>query len=155
MSDHDSCAGCSRRDFLLGGLAATVAVFGPVRTLAARAANGSQVTYPLPTADGTMIDREHQVILVRWRGNVYAFALSCPHQRTALRWRPDDNRFQCPKHKSKYEPDGTFISGRATRGMDRYAVRRDGETIIVDTATLYRQDQQTAAWTSARISLEK
>ena len=58
---------------------------------------------------------------MRFQGVVYAFNLSCPHQNTALKWQPDDQRFQCPKHKSRYQPDGTFISGRATRGMDRLA----------------------------------
>jgi Rieske Fe-S protein len=79
-----------------------------------------------------MIDKANQVILVRWQNAVYAFALSCPHQNQALRWDAKETRFQCPKHKSKYQPDGTFISGRATRAMDRYAVRHEGDTIVVE-----------------------
>ncbi len=89
------------------------------------------------------------MILVRWQGSVYAFALSCPHQHTALRWEEDDGRFQCPKHHSKYEPDGTFISGRATRGMDRYAVQVEQGQVSVDAGTLYRQDKDPEGWKSA------
>lgn len=151
---HDDCEGRSRRDFLKGGVVAALAVFGPVRLLEAAARTGSDVSYPIPAADGANIDRANQVILVRWSNSIYAFALSCPHQRTALRWRENDARFQCPKHKSKYQPDGSFISGRATRGMDRYAVRRDGSMVIVDTATLYRQDRNPAGWNAAFIRVE-
>ena len=28
---------------------------------------------------------------------------------TALKWAPRDAQFQCPKHHSKYRPDGSFI----------------------------------------------
>lgn len=93
------------------------------------------------------------MILVRFEGHVYAFSLSCPHQNTALRWLPDDHRFQCPKHKSKYQPDGEFISGRATRGMDRFAIRRAGETVVVDLAVLHKQDTDAAGWNAALVTL--
>ena len=104
--------------------------------------------------DGATIDKKEQVILVRFQGVVYAFNLSCPHQNTALKWDAADQRFQCPKHKSKYQPDGTFISGRATRGMDRLAIRRDGETVVVNVDVMFEQDKDPAGWTAARVTLE-
>lgn len=116
--------------------------------------SGSAVRYPIPEADGVSIDRDAQVILVRWQDVVYAFALSCPHQNTALRWREADGRFQCPKHKSKYSPDGRFLSGRATRGMDRYAIGRDGGEVVVDLAVLHEQDKDEAAWAAAHVNLD-
>lgn len=150
MHDRD-CEECplaqTRRDFLRDSAGIALAVFA---TLGFAAPAGSaEVTYPLPGEDGAHIDRDNQVILVRWQNRVFAFALSCPHQRTALRWMPNDARFQCPKHKSRYEPDGTFISGRATRGMDRYALRRDGASIIVDTQKLYKEDVDADKWQAA------
>lgn len=155
MSDCESCAlSKSRRDFLREGLIATLAVFGAVTTLHAWPREGATVRYPIPPADGAQIDKANQVILVRWKGAAYAFALSCPHQRTALRWIQGDTRFQCPKHKSKYQPDGTFISGRATRGMDRYAVKRENDAIVVDVNTLYKQDKDAAGWAAALVRLE-
>jgi len=97
--------------------------------------------------------KDQQVILARYRDRLYAFALSCPHQNTALRWLPEEGRFQCPKHKSKYQPDGTFISGRATRGMDRFAIRREGGTVVVDLDVVYEEDKQKDGWLAATISL--
>lgn len=109
--------------------------------------------YPIPAGDGATIDKENQIILVRFAQKVYAFNLSCPHQNTALHWLADEGRFQCPKHKSRYQPDGVFISGRATRNMDRFAVRRDTDTVIVDVDKMYRSDRNTAEWEAAVVSL--
>jgi Rieske Fe-S protein len=110
-------------------------------------------TYPLPTTDGVLVDKEESVIVARFGNRVYAFSLACPHQNTALRWDAPANRFQCPKHKSRYRPDGTFIEGRATRGLDRFAVRRDGDQLLVNLDSLYREDKHGAAWTAAFVDL--
>jgi Rieske Fe-S protein len=107
--------------------------------------------YAIPTLDGASIDKDNNVIIARAAGKIYAFSLGCPHQNTALRWSADDKQFMCPKHKSHYRPDGTFIDGRATRDMDRLAVRRDGQALVVEVDTLYQQDLNTAQWTAAFI----
>jgi Rieske Fe-S protein len=162
------CANCTlhdRRGFLREAAAATVAALGavgvhptiagalPVRWVSALARVGAGPTYPVPATDGVQIDRDNQVILVRWQNTVYAFNLSCPHQNTALRWDEADARFQCPKHHSKYQPDGTFISGRATRNMDRLSVRRDADTIVVDVDAMYKSNEDQAAWAAAIVRL--
>jgi nitrite reductase/ring-hydroxylating ferredoxin subunit len=107
--------------------------------------------YPVPTTDSVSVDREHGVIIARAAGKIYAFALSCPHQNTALRWSPEDKEYQCSKHHSHYRADGSFIDGRATRDMDRLAVRRDGQMLVVEVDTLYQQDLNLAQWTAAFI----
>jgi len=109
--------------------------------------------YAIPAADGVEIDRENEVILVRWAGSVYAFNLSCPHQNTALRWDDADHRFQCPKHHSKYAPDGRYLEGRATRSMDRLAITRDGANVVVDVDTMYREDRDAAAYAAAVVKV--
>ena len=93
------------------------------------------------------------MILVRFQGKVYAFNLSCPHQNTALHWQPEDGIFQCPKHHSRYQPTGAFISGRATRGMDRLGIRRDGANVVVNLEQFYRQDRDAAAWDAAFVTV--
>jgi Rieske Fe-S protein len=136
---------------ILTGLGAPESVaiaMTPVPTRARRIVAGNP-TYPIPSTDGVQIDRDQEVILVRWQGSVYAFNLSCPHQRTALRWNQGDTQFQCPKHHSKYRPDGTFVSGRATRGMDRFSVTRSGNEIVVDVNAMHKEDQDRAGWDAA------
>ena len=158
-----ACAGCalsSRRSFLLDlvGLATAVVTSLGIDARVAAAlpvdfASGSRLdgdwTYPLPAVDGVTIDRGNSVILARYQGKVFAFSLACPHQNTALRWLQAERRFQCPKHKSKYAPDGTFLSGRATRSMDRFAVRKDGADLIVDPDRIYEQDRNAGEWEAA------
>ena len=107
----------------------------------------------MPAADGVQIDKPNEVILARSGKSVFAFALACPHQNTALRWDAGANHFQCPKHKSRYRPDGTFIEGRATRGMDRYAVRLVGSAVDVDVDKLYQENTDLAQWQQAVVTL--
>ena len=162
------CGGCElpdRRGFLIQAAAMVVgamvglgmnadrAIAMPLGFLTGiRSPNGKDVSFPIPAADGATIDRDNDLILARYQGKVYAFGLACPHQNTALRWLAAEGRFQCPKHKSKYAPDGTFLSGRATRSMDRYAVRKDGSNIVVNVNTLYEQDKQHAEWEAAVVT---
>ena len=120
----------------------------------ARRSAADTIDYPIPLQDGAVIDSENDVIVMRWQQAVYAFSLACPHQNTALRWRPENARFQCPKHNSRYQPDGTFISGRATRGMDRFMVSRKGAMVTVDLNRLFSQKDDPTAWASAIIRLE-
>ncbi len=133
------------------GLTPDSAAAMPMRFANALLRQGDEVRYPIPTADGVTVDRDNGVMLARTGGKIIAFSLTCPHQNTALKWLPEDGRFQCPKHKSKYQPDGTFISGRATRNMDRFAIRKDGAQVVVDLNTMYEQDKAQAGWDAASV----
>jgi Rieske Fe-S protein len=163
--DRDRCGcaetGFTRREFLssaqwLAALAVSGIALQPgtaVAAVRAVAEQGTERAYPLPSGDSVSIDRENDVIVVRQANSVCAFSLACPHENTALRWRLEDMRFQCPRHESKYQPDGTFISGRATRNMDRFAIRLDGQKVMVDLGKLYRSDQQKSSWEAAVVKL--
>jgi nitrite reductase/ring-hydroxylating ferredoxin subunit len=162
----DACRTCAplhaRREFLrtIAGAALLSLGVAPARAQAFALSldhdttrNGDVATFPVPEADGVTIDTNNEVILVRSHDHVYAFALACPHQNTALKWHADDGRFQCPKHKSLYQPDGTFIEGRATRGLDRHALKRDGANIVVDLDKVFEQDKDAAGWAAAQVTL--
>jgi Rieske Fe-S protein len=169
--DEVPCAGCTlaagRRTFLARAAGAVVsallavagspvpaAASGRPRHYSSPAGHGDERVYPIPDRDGVAIDETSEVILVRWQGVVYALSLACPHQSTALRWQEADARFQCPKHKSRYRPDGTFIEGRATRGMDRFAIRRQGASVVVDLDLLYEYPANPDGWTRAFVALD-
>ena len=109
--------------------------------------------YPIPAADSVNVDRAAQLIVVRLENHVYVFALSCPHQNNALKWVAKDSRFQCTKHDSQYQPDGVHTFGRATRNMDRYVIRRDGDSVVVDLHKWVQADKDPAGWTAAAIAL--
>ena len=167
-SAHEGCTECAatgRRDFLLDALRAgaiALAAIGlapagasamPPRLITALSSNRQEKSYAIPVADGVQIDKDNEVILSRVGKVAYAFALACPHQNTALKWEAGDNRFQCPKHKSRYRADGTYIEGRATRRMDRYAVRLAGNAILVDVDKVYQEDTDKGSWQQAVVAL--
>jgi nitrite reductase/ring-hydroxylating ferredoxin subunit len=163
MTNGDDCEGCpliDRRAFLreAGAAVATLVALGipaatagalPMRLIRAGAVFGTERAYAIPATDGVEIDKDESVIITRVQGVLYAFSLACPHQNTALRWDEGEKRFQCPKHHSRYEPDGTFIEGRATRSMDRFAVRVEGGKLMVDLDKLYREDEDPGPWRAA------
>jgi nitrite reductase/ring-hydroxylating ferredoxin subunit len=158
-----SCGTCdlSRRSFVQSAAALAAAMAGlppllrgEVPRLIQPGNSGPEKSYPIPPSDGVSIDKTNEVILVRHAGHVFAFALSCPHQHTALRWVNDDGgRFECPKHHSKYQADGVFVSGRATRSMDRLPIRREGDEVLIDVDRMIRQDQAPAEWESAFVTV--
>ncbi|MBI3569329.1 MAG: Rieske 2Fe-2S domain-containing protein [Gemmatimonadetes bacterium] len=157
------CAGCElgRRAFLRDASIAFVALAAtgasaaamPLRAIEALSRYGRLVTYPIPAADGVSIDKANETIVSRVGGKVFVFALTCPHQNTALKWLDGDKRFQCPKHSSKYTPEGVYIEGRATRSMDRFAVTKSGNTVAADLDKLYEEDQDGDKWKTAFITV--
>jgi len=156
VCEHPCTEGTTRREFglIIGAIAllglAGDAVAATV-TLATGTQSGSDRAYPIPPADGVTIDREAQVILVRASGHIYAFALSCPHQNAAVKWVADGNRFQCTKHDSRYQLDGVHTAGRATRNMDRYPIRRDGNLVHVDISRVFQSDKDSTGWNAASV----
>ncbi len=166
--DHGDCLlPSSRRRFLRDsflsvagamvavGMSKTAAFAMPLDFTEAKHVSGSMRSYTIPAADGAQIDRDNEVILVRWQNAVYAFALSCPHQNTALKWDDRDHAFQCTKHHSKFLASGQYVpgSGRATRDMDRFAIARDGSGVSVDLDKLYQEDTDGPLWAAAMIKL--
>jgi Rieske Fe-S protein len=115
--------------------------------------SGNEKRYALPTSDGVNIDRQAQVILVRFQNSVYAFALACPHEHAAVKWLAKDRRFQCSKHDSQYQPNGTYTAGRATRNLDRFALRREDTSVVVDLQHWFESDKNPSGWASAAIQL--
>lgn len=167
---NTSCAGCSlleRREFLRDatmmaasalvalGVAPGLASAAPVTFITPLRGTREDKAYPIPAADGAQIDKANDAIIARWQGKVYAYSLACPHQNTTLKWSDKNREFECPKHHSRFTPDGIYIkdSGRATRGLDRLAVRKDGNTIVVNLDKAFQEDDNAAEWKAAFITV--
>jgi nitrite reductase/ring-hydroxylating ferredoxin subunit len=157
---NDKCfqGDCGRRDFLRAGgcfVAALAAIGLPVSLegLPVVEVNGTgtgnEKRYSLPTSDGVNIDHGTQVILVRFQNSVFAFALACPHEHAAVKWLSKDKRFQCSKHDSQYQPNGTYTTGHATRNLDRFAIRREDAAVFVDLHRWFESDKDPVGWASA------
>jgi nitrite reductase/ring-hydroxylating ferredoxin subunit len=161
-TDDDTCALQDRRDFVRHGLLAVGALMAMgatperlaamERRFATGAATGDDLRFPVPAADGATIDRANNVIIARVGGAAMAFVLECPHRGENVRWQANNNRFFCPKHESTFQPDGTYIEGKAERGLDRYAIRREGDELVVTTTTKIRSTNA-EAWAAAKVAL--
>ena len=166
----DGCNSCPlvpRREFLrdAGVIAASIlvalgasparAAAAPLGAITATGRRRDEKSYPIPGKDGSQIDKDNGVIVTRWQGKVYVFSLACPHQNTAIRWYDKDGKFECPKHHSRFEPDGLYVkdSGRATRGLDRFAVRKDGNNVMVNLDKLYQEDDDETEWKAAVVTV--
>jgi Rieske Fe-S protein len=163
----DGCALVARRDFLreAGLIAAGVlvalgasparAAAAPIGLVAGSRGGREDKSYPIPANDGTQIDKDNSTMITRWQGKVYVFSLACPHQNTALRWYDKDGAFECPKHHSRFDANGIYQkdSGRATRGLDRFAVRKDGNNVVANLDKLYQEDEDEALWKTAFVTL--
>lgn len=168
--DAPSCEGCpvatGRRAFLRdAAMAATaaiaaVAVVKPaaafaeaVREIAPTTARLLERKYAIPTVDGVSIDVANSVMLARWENRLYGFSLRCPHKGAPLEWRASEQRVFCPKHKARFLADGSHVSGRGSRDLDRYGIRRTGGAVVVDLSRPLRQDRDPDAWQRAVLSL--
>ena len=158
--DCDATSG--RRAFLRDGLmavAALTAIAGtaaPLHALARAYATGRSgaagtVSYAVPAADGATLDLANKLILVRYQGMVHAFSLECPHRGTMVQWQPEQSRFYCPKHKSTFKAEGSRIQGKAPRSLDRYAVRIEGEKVVVETSVVLDAKENAAGWSAAGV----
>ena len=109
----------------------------PVRALS-RTANA--VRYPMPGKDGVEFDDKNEVILVRNAGRVYAFALACPHQNTALRLEPSKRGFSAPSTiRSTSSTASTSRGGRRAAWTDTPFAGR-ARSSVVDVALYYESD---------------
>jgi len=166
-ADCETCPLVDRRHFLRDAALATTtvlialgalpadAVAAPLAFISPNRARDEEKSYPLPASDGTQIDKGSGTILTRWQGKVYVYSLACPHQNTGLHWYEKDGRFECPKHHSRFLPDGEYVkdSGRATRGLDRFAVRKDGANVVANLDKMFKQDENQAEWSAAFITI--
>lgn len=165
----ESCSGCgragtSRRRFLgvaaagfgllgLLGLSSDALGLPIVTTSADPSSRMDEKRYPIPSGDSVNIDHAESLIVVRLQNRIYVFNLACPHQQAAVRWLPADNRFQCTKHDSKYTPQGVYMSGRATRNLDRFPIKLEGTQIVVDLDHMIQSDKDPSGWAAATIAV--
>lgn len=173
MSAESEGVGCGRtvdrREFvrratlIAGGLFASMVQAGVARAddrwfvgevVALPTGEGAALRrYRLPATDGGLVDAANEVLIVRWGGQVVALSLACPHRGATLEWQQGSGTVYCPRHKARFRADGVHAGGRATRDLDRLAIRRDGGELVVDLSARLRADQDAAVWSVAQIPL--
>ena len=84
-------------------------------------------------------------------GQVIARSMACPHQHAAVRWLERHSGFSAPSTIPSSQPSGADTSGRTTRNLDRFPIRRDGDAVVVNVTQVFTSNEDAAGWTSATV----
>ncbi len=77
-------------------------------------------------------------VLKGMEAGVNALYQKCPHLGCRVPSCVSSQWFECPCHGSQYNQVGEKKGGPAPRGMDRFGVEISGETVSVDTGTVFQ-----------------
>ncbi len=80
------------------------------------------------------------VWIIRRKGVLFALSTTCTHLGCIPNWLASDQKFKCPCHGSGFRADGVNFEGPAPRPLERVKIGLEGEFIVIDKATRYRQE---------------
>lgn len=63
--------------------------------------------------------------------NLVAVNPRCTHAGCTVEWKNDTNKFVCPCHGSEFAIDGKVIAAPATTPLKTYAVKIDGDAVLI------------------------
>lgn len=82
------------------------------------------VTVTVHSIDRWRIEAREETVYVRRRGaDIEAMSPVCPHTGCLVRTR--DGGFECPCHRSVFDPEGNSLEGPSPRPLDRLEVRQE------------------------------
>lgn len=120
------------------GVAAGWTTFESLRPLAGAAAGAklklsSASNYPADTATYVTAGR---LWIANTGTQLFALSQRCPHLGCRVPFCESSGHFECPCHGSKFDIGGEWIEGPAPRGMDKFELSMEGDSLVVDTSKL-------------------
>jgi nitrite reductase/ring-hydroxylating ferredoxin subunit len=116
------------------GVAAGWTTYQALRPLAG-AATGTKLklarpaNYPADTATYVTAGR---LWIANTGTQLFALSQRCPHLGCRVPFCESSGHFECPCHGSKFDIGGEWIEGPAPRGMDKFALSVEGDSLVVD-----------------------
>lgn len=95
---------------------------------------GDMLTYEPNKVDDKYKEVGAWVIRARDERNrdiIYALSTTCTHLGCTPNWLESEKKFKCPCHGSGFRISGVNFEGPAPRPLERYAIRKTDEGIIV------------------------
>jgi len=80
-------------------------------------------------ADGALVFRQSRVAVMRTGDEYYALNLTCTHLGCLVNVTPTG--LVCPCHGSTFNRRGEVLTGPASRRLDRFEVRMEGDHMVV------------------------
>ncbi len=62
---------------------------------------------------------------------LYAVNPTCTHRSCRVNWIPDKNKFVCPCHASRFDPNGEVVNGPASKPLTTYEARIEGNSVLI------------------------
>ncbi len=87
---------------------------------------GNPDTYPV----GSVAARG-RVVLLRDEEGFWAVTAICTHLGCQPTFVPQEHRFVCPCHGSRFDPEGRVLSGPATKNLSLATIRLDSQGFLV------------------------
>jgi Rieske Fe-S protein len=73
-----------------------------------------------------------EILLVRdTEDSVKAINTTCTHKKCPVKYKSDSNDLFCKCHKSKFELDGTVVSGPAPKPLTTYPAAISGDQVVL------------------------
>jgi menaquinol-cytochrome c reductase iron-sulfur subunit len=90
-----------------------------------------QVRFERALVDGWQVRKEESSawVIIDESQRVTAFSPLCTHLGCAYRWQADKKSFACPCHGSAFNVQGDVIAGPASRPLDRYLTKLEGDRL--------------------------
>jgi Rieske Fe-S protein len=92
-----------------------------------------QMVFRRSRADGwKLVSEKLTAWVVRTRkSGLVAFGPQCTHLGCAHHWDEGKNQFVCPCHNSMFSIEGTVLAGPASRPLDRYDIKIEGNKLLL------------------------
>jgi menaquinol-cytochrome c reductase iron-sulfur subunit len=89
------------------------------------------VRFERAVVDGWKVRNEQSSawIILDEQHRVTAFSPLCTHLGCAYRWQAERKSFTCPCHGSAFNIQGDVITGPASRPLDRYSAKVEGDRL--------------------------
>lgn len=90
-----------------------------------------EVRFERAVVDGWKIRNEEASawVIIDEHRQVTAFSPLCTHLGCAYRWEAEKKLFACPCHGSAFSVQGDVIAGPASRPLDRYSTKIEGDRL--------------------------
>lgn len=142
-SDPQDCPDCetenasdpSRRDFLrkIAGGTAAVTFLGAIGACSEDLPEMLVGEVQAMRANGWLTPKfnGNRIMATERDGQIVVFSLVCRHKACTVKWKDEQDRFECPCHEGMYNKEGEVISGPPPGNLRRYKYEIRGEELWV------------------------
>ena len=91
-----------------------------------------KISLPLKNINnGITYIKQSQIFIYKKDKNIDVYDAHCTHMGCILNFNKEQQHFNCPCHKSRFDIDGTNLRGPAKRDLDKITFKIKNKTIYI------------------------